>query len=122
MPSTIATLAAIEDADTRRVVDAERAFLSELGGDCDLPAGAHAVTTADGEVEMEGMLSSLDGRVLIRERRVGDDPDMLGRSIARHLSTMPAAAPFWPYLDDGRFAPSVAGRRNPPARAGCVAR
>lgn len=82
---TIATLAAIEDADTRRVVDAERAFLSELGGDCDLPAGAHAVTTADGEVEMEGMLSSLDGRVLIRERRVGDDPDMLGRSIARHL-------------------------------------
>lgn len=82
---TIATLAGIEDADTRRVVDAERAFLSELGGDCDLPAGAHAVTTADGEVEMEGMLSSLDGRVLIRERRVGDDPDMLGRSIARHL-------------------------------------
>ncbi len=82
---TIATLAGIEDADTRRVVDAERAFLSELSGDCDLPAGAHAVTTADGEVEMEGMLSSLDGRVLIRERRVGDDPDMLGRSIARHL-------------------------------------
>ncbi len=82
---TIATLAGIEDADTRRVVDAERAFLSELGGDCDLPAGAHAVTTAHGDVEMEGMLSSLNGRVLIRERRVGDDPDMLGRSIARHL-------------------------------------
>ena len=82
---TIATLAGIEDADTRRVVDAERAFLSELGGDCDLPAGAHAVTTAHGDVEMEGMLSSRNGRVLIRERRVGDDPDMLGRSIARHL-------------------------------------
>ena len=96
---TITTLAGIEDADTRRVVDAERAFLSELGGDCDLPAGAHAVTTADGEVEMEGMLSSLDGRVLIRERRVGDDPDMLGRSIARHL------------LDDAGGSALLAGPR-----------
>ena len=28
---------------TRRCVDAERAFLAELGGDCSLPAGAHAV-------------------------------------------------------------------------------
>ena len=81
----IAALAAIEDADTRRVVDAERAFLSELGGDCDLPAGAHAVLAPDNSIEMVGMLSSLDGRVLIRERRTGADPDALGRGIARHL-------------------------------------
>lgn len=81
----VAALAAIEDADTRRVVDAERAFLSELGGDCDLPAGAHAVLGSGGSIDMVGMLSSLDGRVLIRERRTGDDPDALGRGIARHL-------------------------------------
>lgn len=81
----VAALAAVEDAPTRTVVDAERAFLSELGGDCDLPAGAHAVLAADGSIEMVGMLASLDGRVLIRERRNGDDPDGLGRAIARHL-------------------------------------
>ena len=45
---TISVLRAIQHADTRRVVDTERAFLHELGGDCDLPAGAHATlgTTA----------------------------------------------------------------------------
>jgi hydroxymethylbilane synthase len=82
---TIAALAAIEDAATRCLFDAERAFLSELGGDCDLPAGAHARHTAEGDVEMVGMLSSIDGRRLIREHRVGDDPEGLGRSIARYL-------------------------------------
>jgi hydroxymethylbilane synthase len=82
---TIAALRTIEHGPSRRVVDAERAFLSELGGDCDLPAGAHAVLADDGSIELVGMLSSLDGRVLIRERRVGDHPDSLGRGIARFL-------------------------------------
>ena len=31
------------------------------------------------------MLASLDGRVLIREHRVGTDPDQLGRAVARFL-------------------------------------
>lgn len=82
--AAIAALAAIEDPLTRRVVDAERAFLHELGGDCDLPAGAHAVLVGD-EIELVGMLSSLDGRVLIRERRRSADADGLGRGVARHL-------------------------------------
>ena len=38
----------IEHDPTRRCVDAERAFLAELGGDCSLPAGAHAVIDGDG--------------------------------------------------------------------------
>ena len=82
--ATIAALAAIQHEPTRRVVDAERAFLAELGGDCALPAGAHAVVVDDG-IELVGLLASLNGRVLIRERRHGDDPDSLGRAVARHL-------------------------------------
>ncbi|MEM8707342.1 MAG: hydroxymethylbilane synthase [Actinomycetota bacterium] len=81
---TIEALQAIQHAETRRVVDAERAFLDELGGDCDLPAGAHATLVGD-EIELTGMLSSLDGRVLIRERRRATDPDPLGRGVARFL-------------------------------------
>ena len=81
---TIAVLRAIQHVDTRRVVDAERAFLHELDGDCDLPAGAHATLGGDG-IEITGMLASLDGRVLIRERRVGTNPDQLGRAVARFL-------------------------------------
>ena len=83
--STIARLQPIEDPETRRVFDAERAFLDELGGDCDLPAGAHAVLDGSGAIELVGMLSTLDGRVLVRERRTGDDPDALGRAVARFL-------------------------------------
>ncbi len=81
---TIAMLRRIEHEPTRRVVDAERAFLHELGGDCDLPAGAHGVLV-DGEVELVGMLSSLDGRVMIRDRRRGFAADELGRAVARFL-------------------------------------
>lgn len=83
--ATIEALRSIEHPPTRRLVDTERAFLAELGGDCDLPAGAHAVPGADGGIEILGMLASLDGRVMIRERRAGDDADSLGRAVARHL-------------------------------------
>ncbi len=81
---TIERLRAIDHAPTRRAVDAERAFLSELGGDCDLPAGAHAVLEGD-EIELVAVLASLDGRVLIRDRRRGREPEALGRAAARHL-------------------------------------
>ena len=76
-------LAAIEDHDSRRAVDAERGFLAELGGDCDLPAGAYATTT--GGLRLEGLLASLDGRIILRHRAEGEAPEALGRAVARHL-------------------------------------
>lgn len=39
---TASLLSAIDDADTRTQLTAERSFLVELGGDCSLPAGAYA--------------------------------------------------------------------------------
>ena len=84
---TIAALGAVEDPPARRVVDAERAFLSELGGDCTLPAGAVAVLSdaADGDVDLLAMVASLDGRTLLRQQRQGSDPGSLGRATARSL-------------------------------------
>jgi hydroxymethylbilane synthase len=81
--ATREALAAIEHRDSRRAVDAERAFLAELGGDCDLPAGAHATTSRG--LQLEGLLASLDGRVILRHRAQDDDPESLGRAVARHL-------------------------------------
>jgi hydroxymethylbilane synthase len=81
---TRARLAVIEHADSRRAVDAERAFLAELGGDCDLPAGALAVIDGDG-VRLDGLLASLDGHTVLRHRANGSTPDELGRAVARHL-------------------------------------
>lgn len=82
---TLAALAAIEHGPSRRAVDAERAFLAELGGDCDLPAGAHATVDASGSVVLEGLLASLDGRVVLRHRNTDTEADAVGRSVARHL-------------------------------------
>jgi hydroxymethylbilane synthase len=84
--STRELLASIEHARSRQALDAERAFLSELGGDCDLPAGAYA--TVDGDlVAVEGLLASMDGHVVLRERRTvpGADATVAGRAVARHL-------------------------------------
>jgi hydroxymethylbilane synthase len=76
-------LARIEDPLSRRRVDAERAFLSELGGDCSLPAAAHA--TLEGTVTVEGIVASADGATLLRHRATGADGEAVGRAVARHL-------------------------------------
>jgi hydroxymethylbilane synthase len=87
--STRGLLAAIEHDDSRRAVDAERGFLAELGGDCDLPAGAYARVPPEGApLDLEGLLASLDGHVVLRHRRSqesGESPEQLGRAVARHL-------------------------------------
>ena len=59
-------LVGIDDVRAHRAVDAERAFLTELGGGCNLPCGALA-TAGDSEVAIEVMLASLDGRVVLRD-------------------------------------------------------
>ncbi len=83
-------LSPIEHRPSRRRVDAERAFLAELGGDCELPAGAHAylpgVQDDDGLV-LTAFLStdgSADGHH-VRHTASGDEPLTLGISVARHL-------------------------------------
>ncbi len=85
---TLARLRAIEDVEARRAVDVERGFLAELGGDCDLPAAAHA-TVSSGAVTVEGLLASLGGHVVLRHRVVSDgraeDDEAAGRAVARYL-------------------------------------
>jgi hydroxymethylbilane synthase len=82
--ATREALAAIVHEPSERALRAERAFLAELGGDCDLPAGAFAVVEGDG-VRVEGLLASLDGHVLLRHAVTGSDPEAAGRAVARFL-------------------------------------
>jgi len=81
---TVARLRAIDDIDAHRAVDAERAFLGELGGGCNLPCAALAHSGGDG-VTIEVLLGSLDGRVVLRSRATGDEPAAVGRDAARQL-------------------------------------
>jgi hydroxymethylbilane synthase len=83
---TIARLRAIDDPIAHRAVDAERAFLAELGGGCDLPCGALALVAGrDGEIILEALLASLDGHTSLRTRVAGDDPVDVGTTAARDL-------------------------------------
>jgi hydroxymethylbilane synthase len=82
---TLAALAAIEHEPSRRAVNAERAWLAEVGGGCDLPVGAHAKVDSEGRLRLSAMIGTPDGRVMLRDSDEGDDPLELGRRLARHL-------------------------------------
>jgi porphobilinogen deaminase len=47
-----------------------------------LPVGALGVVRPDGEVQLEGLVASLDGLVLLRRAMTGSDADELGRALA----------------------------------------
>jgi hydroxymethylbilane synthase len=77
-------LAAIDDRDAHVAVRAERAFLAQLGGGCSLPCAAYATVRGD-RVVIDGLLASLDGRVVVRRSVVGPDPEGAGREVARQV-------------------------------------
>jgi hydroxymethylbilane synthase len=77
-------LAAIDDADAHAAVAAERAFLAQLGGGCNLPCGAYA-QVVDGVIEIDALLASLDGRVALRAHESGADPEVVGIAVAAQL-------------------------------------
>jgi hydroxymethylbilane synthase len=80
-------LSALTDRPSRVALRAEWAFLQRLGGSCTLPAGAYLRVTGDGPLEIQGFLSALDGKGLVRERLRGPagDPEGLGRGLAGRL-------------------------------------
>ena len=100
--ATGAALAAIDDPAVRRVVEAERAFLAELGGGCTLPVGAHAVPAPPGsgrggDLVLTGMVAGADGHVVLRHEMTGPDGVALGRAVARYLLDHAGGADLYPW-------------------------
>jgi hydroxymethylbilane synthase len=89
--STLALLEAIDDPVLHACLSAERAFLARLGGGCDLPAGAWARPSGYG-IAVEGLLASLDGRMLLRGSREGEVPESVGSELASQLVASGGAA------------------------------
>jgi hydroxymethylbilane synthase len=79
-------LGRIEHGPSRRAVDAERGFLAELGGDCSVPAAAHATSAGD-SVRIRGLIATVDGTRVVRHELSGPAAAgaALGRSVARNL-------------------------------------
>jgi hydroxymethylbilane synthase len=83
-------LSKIHDERTAQAVNAERAFLTGLGGGCSAPIAAYARDQVGG-LTMDGLVATTDGRRVIRVSGSGADPMLLGQALARKALEMGAA-------------------------------
>ena len=84
-------LAVLDDVDTHRATTAERAFLRELEGGCQVPIAALAIRSASG-VHLRGLVASLDGKQALRAQQDGPDAATVGRDVAKQLLDQGAGA------------------------------
>ena len=77
-------VARIDNADVRRSVEAERAFLTGINAGCHTPTGALA--TLDGvTVSLHAQLFSDDGTRMVEGVESGSDPESVGKKLADRL-------------------------------------
>ncbi len=79
---------------THIAIRAERAFMREIGGGCQVPTGAWARLNESGAVVLDGCVAALDGSALYRDRRVvvPENAAQAGRSLATQLLDTGGAA------------------------------
>lgn len=76
----------LNDQTTGTAVTAERAFLYRLEGGCQVPIAAYA-TLSDGELTLDGLVASVDGKTIIRDEIRGKNAEAyaLGVQLAERL-------------------------------------
>jgi len=76
----------LEHAPTRQATDAERAFLRELEGGCQVPVGVRT-EVADGQLKLAGMVAGIGGEPFIEGAESGpaEEADEIGRCLAKRL-------------------------------------
>ena len=76
----------LNHVETELTVRAERAFLKELEGGCQVPLAGYGKLDGD-TLELEGLVAELDGSVLIRDKLFGpkDKPEELGVHLAKRI-------------------------------------
>ena len=82
---------ALEDGDSSDRTTAERAFLRELEGGCQVPIGVN--TTIEGDtLTIVGMVASLDGKQLLKDTATGSkqEAEQLGKDLAGKLRDLGA--------------------------------
>lgn len=77
-------LSFIHHEQSAKEVLGERAFLEAMGGGCQVPLGALG-RWRDGVLELKAMVSSLDGKRLLKGEAKGGDPLQVGQRLAHRL-------------------------------------
>jgi hydroxymethylbilane synthase len=75
---------------SEEAVLAERAMLRALEGGCRVPVGALGIA-GDGVVRLRGVVASPDGALVYRGEAEGEEPEKVGRRLARELLDKGAA-------------------------------
>jgi hydroxymethylbilane synthase len=85
-PDILELLKSLEHLPTAQRCDAERAFLRELEGGCQVPIGVNTALQGT-QLMLTGLVASLDGQRLIKDSIIGEaeDAEALGTELAKHL-------------------------------------
>ena len=81
---TIRLVGPLNNVDASLALEAERAFLRELGAGCSIPVGAHAAWR-EGVVHITGVMADPLGRRSVRHAVTDADPRVAGIALARYL-------------------------------------
>ena len=79
-------LAKLTCENTQKTVEAERAFLNQMEGGCQVPIAGYATAKENGDVTLTALVASPDGKVIYKEMTSGSDPVQVGRDAAKLIS------------------------------------
>jgi hydroxymethylbilane synthase len=91
--ATRAAVARVNHDDAACALAAERALVTALGGGCQMPIGGIAQPVGATDLELQAIVTSLDGARMIRYKKVGtrSDAAALGREVGEELLKQGAA-------------------------------
>ncbi|MGC7785084.1 hydroxymethylbilane synthase [Staphylococcus epidermidis] len=78
-------LSKVHNHDVAQCVTAERTFLSEMDGSCQVPIGGYATIAQDNQIEFTGLIMSPDGMERYEHTALGTDPVKLGIEVSQVL-------------------------------------
>ncbi|MEO1519453.1 MAG: hydroxymethylbilane synthase [Cyanobacteria bacterium J06633_2] len=89
----LSILKTLEHTPTAIRCHAERAFLRELEGGCQVPIGVNTILEGD-RLTLTGLVASLDGKTVIKDTMTGSDSDAveIGTELAKKLRSQGAQA------------------------------
>ncbi|PAM96127.1 hydroxymethylbilane synthase, partial [Flavobacterium sp. IR1] len=75
----------LNDEATALTVTAERTFLHKMEGGCQVPIAGYATMQEDGQVSLTALVGSPDGKTILKDTVVGQDPVKVGEEVSERL-------------------------------------
>jgi hydroxymethylbilane synthase len=91
-PDVVHAIMDLDHEETHFALDAERAFVDELEGGCQVPIGSYATIDDDENITLNGLVASLDGKTIISSSCKGPNLEAkkLGRELGKEILAMGA--------------------------------